>query len=184
MRFGMSNRWTNTIHLTNEQWDMNLTYKSYEGRPVSSLPQVIETFDWGLLAMGYDLRTGRFFDFRPTYYPDEDWNRLPMMDERMARWSEGLIMPYTGIRQAGRYHKYHHRYGYDLSGVKDVLRTGYEIAGSYHTDNEWDAEKQTLGQIFLRLGEAVAKDDWKTLAEADNALPVHRDLDEFLERID
>lgn len=184
MRFGMSNFRTNTIHLTNGEWDMNLTYKTYEGSPVRSLAQVLETFDWGLLAMGYDLRSSRFFDFRSVYFMDMDWDRLPMMDERMARWSAGLIVPYTGIRQAGRYHKYHHVYGYDLGAVKDVLVQGYEIAGAYHLDNQWDAEKQTLGQIFLRLGEAVAADDWATLAEADNSLPVHRDLDEFLGRID
>jgi hypothetical protein len=184
MRFGMSNYRTNTIHLSNGQWDMNLTYKTYEGHPVGSLPQVIETFDWGLLAMGYDLRARRFLDFRSTYFMDYDWNQLPMMDERMARWSAGLIVPYTGIRQAGRYHKYAHTYGYDLTLVKPVLSQGYEIAGVYHSENQWDTDKQTLGQIFLRLGEAVASDDWDTLAEADNSLPVHRDLDDFLNRID
>lgn len=184
MRFGMSNFRTNTIHLSNGRWDMNLTYKTYEGQPVRSLPQVIETFDWGLLAMGYDLRSGRFFDFRPTYFMNENWDRLPMMDERMARWSAGLIVPYTGIRQAGRYHKYAHRYGYDLGAVTDVLVQGYEIAGAYHLDNAWSTEKQKLGEIFVRLGQAIRTDDWDVLAEADNALPVHRDLDEFLERID
>jgi hypothetical protein len=184
MRFGISNFRTNTIHLSNGRWDANLTYKSYEGNAVRSLPQVIETFDWGLLAMGYDLRSGRFFDFRPTYFMNENWSRLPMMDERMTRWSQGLIVPYTGIRQAGRYHKYAHRYGYDLSACKQVLAQGYEIAGDYYLGNEYEPDKQVLGQIFLRLGEAIVSDDWPTLAEADNNLPMHRELDEFLGRID
>lgn len=184
MRFGISNYRTNTLHLSNGHWDVNMTYKTYEGRPVASLSQVLETFDWGLLAMGYDLKSGRFFDFRPTYFPDHDWDRLPMMDERMARWSQGLIVPYTGIRQAGRYHKYHHVYGYDLGAVKDVLVQGYRIAGEYHLNNAFDREKQTLGEIFVRLGEAVQADDWATLAEADTAMPIHRELDEFLNRID
>ena len=82
-----------------------------------------------------------------------------------------------------------------LRHVRDVLGNlkkhfpeyrgqGYEIAGVYHGENPYDREKQVLGDIFLRLSEAVRDDDWATLEEADNSLPVHRDLDDFLARID
>lgn len=184
MRFGVNPRFNNTIHLNNGEWDINITGKTFEGYPVRSLVQTLETFDFGLLALGYDMRRGTFTDQRLAWFPGENWYQLPMLEERHARWSDGLLVPYTGIRQAGRYHKYAHRYGYDLSLVKPALVQGYEIAAAYAASKDWSDKDQKLAVIYSRLAEAVSTDDWTELAEVDNSLPLHNDLDDLLRRLD
>ena len=51
---------------------INLVYKLVNGVPANSLAGVLESFDFGLLAQGYDLSTGTFRDMRGYLFPGLD----------------------------------------------------------------------------------------------------------------
>jgi hypothetical protein len=144
---------------------------------------VLESFDFGLLASGYELRNGEFRDMRGFFFPrEQDYRVLPLLPDRADRWANGLVTQYTGIRQAGRTVKYI-EYGYDLSKVLPVLVTGYRIAAAHHADH-FDPEKVTLGLIYDRLADHLEDGEFEKVKDADKLLPTWRDVDAILERLD
>lgn len=166
-----------------EPYEVNVVYKTFEKQPVKRLSMVLESFDFGHLAVGYELRSGDFRDMRPYFFPDAtDFKALPLLPDRHDRWANGLITQYTGIRQAGRAVKYI-SYGYDLSNVVPTLITGYRIAAQHHADH-FDPEKQTLGAIYDRLADHLEDGDHDAILEADRILPQWRDVDTILEALD
>jgi hypothetical protein len=166
-----------------QDYEVNIVYKTFEKQPVKRLSLVLESFDFGHLATGWDLRTSTFRDMRPYFFPNHtSYEALPLLPDRADRWSEGLITQYTGIRQAGRAVKYY-RYGYDMSEVFPLLITGYRIAAGHHADH-FDPEKQTLGEIYNRLADHLEDGEWDKILEADAMLPQWRDVDAILERLD
>jgi hypothetical protein len=179
---------TNSIKLKgsvnlSEEYEVNVVYKTFEKQPVKRLSLVLESFDFGLLATGYELRTGDWRDMRPFFFPGAStYISLPLLPDRADRWAEGLITQYTGIRQAGRAVKYI-GYGYDLSQVVPVLVTGYRIAAAHHADH-FDPVKVTLGEIYNRLADHLEDGDYDKIREADALLPQWRDVDAILERLD
>lgn len=180
---------TNSIKLVGhvnqgtEDYEVNVVYKTFEKQPVKRLSLVLESFDFGLLAMGWDLKTGTYRDMRPFFFPQyTSYDALPLLPDRMERWENGLITQYTGIRQAGRAVKYQ-GYGYDMSNVLPVLIDGYRIAAGHHADH-FDPEKQTLGEIYSRLADHLEDGEWDKIVEADKLLPQWRDVDAILERLD
>jgi hypothetical protein len=180
---------TNSIKLVGrfdqsiEDYEVNVVYKQFEKQPVKRLSMVLESFDFGLLASGYELRTGTWRDMRPYFFPGAStFISLPMLPDRQDRWENGLITQYTGIRQAGRAVKYM-GYGYDLSQVTPMLIDGYRIAAAHHADH-FDPEKVVLGQIYDRLADHLEDGDHDKIREADALLPQWRDVDAILERLD
>ena len=180
---------TNSIKLkgkidpTLEEYEVNVVYKTFEKQPVKRLSMVLESFDFGHLATGWDLRTGTYRDMRGFFFPNaQDYSALPLLPDRQDRWANGLITQYTGIRQAGRAVKYH-GYGYDLSQVFPTLITGYRIAAGHHADH-FDPEKVALGQIYDRLADHLEDGEFDKIKEADLMLPQWRDVDAILERLD
>lgn len=180
---------TNSIKLVGhvdpklEDYEVNIVYKTFEKQPVKRLSQVLESFDFGHLATGYELRTGEWRDMRPFFFPNAiNFGALPLLPDRQDRWRDGLITQYTGIRQAGRAVKYI-GYGYDLSNVVPDLITGYRIAASHHADH-FDPEKVMLGQIYDRLADHLENEEFDKIREADALLPQWRDVDAILERLD
>lgn len=166
-----------------EDYEVNVVYKTFEKQPVKRLSLVLESFDFGHLATGWELRTGTWRDMRPFFFPNNnDFKALPLLPDRQDRWANGLITQYTGIRQAGRAVKYH-GYGYDLSNVFPVLIEGYRIASGHHA-NHFDPEKVALGQIYDRLADHLEDGEFDKIAEADKLLPQWRDVDAILERLD
>jgi hypothetical protein len=166
-----------------EPYEVNVVYKTFEKQPVKRLSMVLESFDFGHLAVGIELRTNEFRDMRPYFFPDmKDFKALPLLPDRHDRWSNGLITQYTGIRQAGRAVKYQ-RYGYDMSLVMPTLIDGYYIAAQHH-EGHFDPEKRTLGQIYARLGDHLQAEDYDAIEEADKMLPQWRDVDAILEVLD
>jgi hypothetical protein len=166
-----------------EPYEVNIVYKTFEKQPVKRLSMVLESFDFGHLAMGYELRTGEYRDMRPYFFPNEpSFKALPLLPDRHDRWSNGLITQYTGIRQAGRAVKYH-AYGYDMTRVIPVLVQGYFIAAAHHEDH-YDPEKRALGQIYQRLGEHLDAGEHDLILEADKMLPQWRDVDAILAVLD
>lgn len=169
--------------ITAEPYEVNVVYKTFEKQPVKRLSLVLESFDFGLLAVGHQLRDGTFHDMRPYFFPQHSsFDALPLLPDRQERWENGLITQYTGIRQAGRAVKYM-AYGYDLSNVVPALIKGYRIAAGHHAGH-FDPEKVVLGQIYDRLADHLEDGDHDKIREADRLLPQWRDVDAILERLD
>ena len=159
LRFGVKQWHTNSMRLMSPSGiETNLVYKITDGHPTTSLSQVIESFDFGLLGMGYDLEDGSYRDLRSYLFPGQDPDGpLPMMPNKRANWRQGFLSQYNGLREVGRYAKYH-GYGYDMSLVKDDLATGYREAELY-LSTHFDDDKKLLGQIYGRIADHVELDE-------------------------
>jgi hypothetical protein len=166
-----------------EPYEVNVIYKQFEKQPVKRLSQVLESFDFGFLAIGVELRTNTTRDMREYFFPThQDFTTLPLLPDRADRWENGLITQYTGIRQAGRAVKYF-RYGYDMSLIMPALIKGYRIAAMHHLDH-FDPDKVTLGQIYDRLADHLESGDHDQIVAGDKLLPKWRDVDAILEVLD
>lgn len=166
-----------------EPYEVNVVYKTFEKQPVKRLSTVLESFDFGHLASGYELKDGRWHDMRPYFFPaTSSYRNLPLLPDRHERWANGLITQYTGIRQAGRLVKYL-GYGYDMSNVLPTVVQGYRIAAVHHADH-FDPQKAALGEIYSRLADHLEDGEFDKIREADMLLPQWRDVDAILERLD
>ena len=184
MRYGFKTWHTNSLKLMSPQGiEVNLVYKLTDGHPTTSLSQVLESFDFGLLATGYDLESDTYRDLRPYLFPGLDPDGpLPLMPNKRSNWRNGFISQYNGLREVGRYAKYH-GYGYDLSQVKDDLSTGYWAAASYMATT-FDAEKQQLGKIYEAIAIKIEDDAIDELAEASKQIDYKDSLDVIMEALE
>jgi hypothetical protein len=178
------NKWhTNSLKLERGGIEVNCIYKLVDGHPTTSLAQVIESFDFGLLATGIDARDGEMRDMRSYFFPGYNTRgALPLLPIRQRSWRRGLISRYQGLREAGRYAKYH-GYGYDLSMVKPDLLEGYAAASVYLID-KGDVEKVQLGEIYQSIAIAIEDDEFDKLAEMDRELIYLDDLDKIMEALE
>jgi rhodanese-related sulfurtransferase len=153
------NKWhTNSLKLTQGGIEVNVIYKLVDGHPTTSLSQVIESFDFGFLAIGIDARDGLLRDMRSFFYPGQDLNGpLPLLPIRRTSWRNGFISQYQGLREVGRYVKYHD-YGYDLTLVREDLLVGYVQVSNYLLSKS-DKDKLTLGSIYQSIAIAVEDND-------------------------
>lgn len=179
LRYGFKTWHTNSLKLHSPGGDeMNLVYKLADGHPTTSLSQVVESFDFGLLGVGYDLETNTFRDARAYLFPAEfhsPLSPLPLMPNKRSNWRSGFISQYNGLREVGRYAKYA-TYGYDLSLVKDDLVTGYDQAWLYMS-NHFDADKQQLGQIYAAIRDHIKADNITEMLKAAAVLNYKDSLD-------
>lgn len=184
LKYGFKGWHTNSMKLESLSGvETNVIYKINDGHPTSTLGQVLESFDFGLLARGLDVQSNQWRDMRPYYWPDEDPDfPKPLMLDKEEAWLGGFISQYNGLRQPWRYAHYAHDYGYDLSRVKPVLLQGYSIAASYHL-SKTDEEKQLLGQIYHKIGELIEDDDLEQLIADYKTLDFNDPLDEILEAL-
>jgi hypothetical protein len=184
LRYGFKTWHTNSLRLFSPTGvETNLVYKLADGHPTTSLSQVLESFDFGLLGTGYDLESGVYRDLRPYLFPGLDPDGpLPLMPNKRSNWRNGFISQYNGLREVGRYAKYH-GYGYDLSLVKDDLVTGYWAASSYMA-TAFDAEKQQLGKIYEAIAIKVEDDEIDELTEAFGVLDFKDSLDVIMEALE
>jgi len=181
---GMGHWHTNSIKLVMNDILVNCVYKQVDGHPTTSLAQVVESFDFGLLATGYDARDGVWRDLRSYFFPDfpDKYGPLPLLPVRREAWRSGFISQYNGLREVGRYVKYVD-YGYDLSLVRDDLITGYKSVSSYLIDRG-DADKVQLGTIYQTIGMAIEDDDLTKLREAAGEILYLDDLDKIMEKLE
>jgi hypothetical protein len=184
LRYGFKTWHTNSLRLWSPSGvETNLVYKLTDGHPTTSLAQVIESFDFGLLATGYDLETDRFMDMRGYLFPGMDPDGpLPMMPNKRANWRSGFISQYNGLRESGRYAKYA-GYGYDLSMVRDDLVTGYDAAALYMSTH-FDDDKQLLGKIYWAIARYIEADDITSLTEASKKIDYKDSLDQIMEALE
>lgn len=188
LRYGFKSWHTNSLRLMSPTGvETNLVYKLVDGHPTTSLSQVLESFDFGLLATGYDLETDRFMDLREYLFPEEIQlggidGPLPLMPAKRANWRGGYISQYNGLREAGRYAKYA-GYGYDLSLVKDDLVTGYRQAWLYMS-NHFDQDKQMLGRIYELIADHIELDHIDELTLAAKEIDYKDSLDVIMETLE
>lgn len=178
-------RWhTNSLRLLDPNGiKVNVVYKLVDGHPTTSVSQVVESFDFGLLGVGYDLKTGIRHDFRQGLFPGMDVDGpLPLMPNKRANWRGGFISQYNGLREALRYAKYTD-YGYDLSLVKLDLVEGWFQAAMYLTQRD-DPEKQQLGKIYEVIANRVEADDIDSIRAAGNELLHMDELDLIMDALE
>jgi hypothetical protein len=193
-RYGMKNWHTNSMKMTAPAalggFEVNVVYKLTEGHATTSLSQVVESFDFGLLGAGWELETDTFRDFRGALFPHlfpgpghaAHDVALPLMPNKRANWRNGFISQYNGLREAGRYVKYH-RYGYDLSLVKDDLVTGYWEAVTFYGDS-FEQEKKDLAKIYELIALKIEGDDFDDLEAAAKQIDYKDDLAVIMEALE
>lgn len=184
LKYGLKGWHTNSMRLHSvDDVETNVVYKLVDGHPTTSLAQVLESFDFGLLATGYDLETDQFRDMRDYLFPGlNPVGPLPMMPSKRDNWINGFISQYNGLREAGRYAKYH-AYGYDMSAVRSDLLTGYRMAADYMLDH-YKEDKRTLGEIYVKIAERIEADEIDDLAESYKVLDFSDPLDLILEALE
>lgn len=183
-KFGFKKWHTNSLRLVSPGGvETNLVYKLTDGHPTTSLAQVLESFDFGLLHVGYEVETGARRCIGSYMFPGEDlMGPLPLMPNKRSSWRSGFISQYNGIREVQRVIKYVD-YGYDMSRVLDDLTTGYEQA-SYYFEDHFDPEKQTLGKIYQTIGVKLAAQDWDDLRQFSKQVDYKDSLDMILEGLE
>lgn len=184
LRYGFKSWHTNSMRLHSPGGvETNLVYKLTEGHAATSLAEVIESFDFGLLCTGYETETGAYRDMQSYLFPTSSkGDALPMMPNKRVNWRGGFISQYNGLREFGRYAKYH-GYGYDMSEVKDDLAEGYRAAELY-LSNHFDAEKQTMGKIYGVIADNIEDDDIDALVQATAKIDYKDSLDSIMEALE
>lgn len=183
-RYGLRKWHTNSMRLeTPSGVEVNIVYKITDGHPTTSLSQVLESFDFGLLATGWEMESGTYRDLRPFLFSGLDINGpLPLMPNKRDNWLQGFISQYNGLREGSRYLKYL-GYGYDMSAVAADLVTGYNLASLYLTES-FDADKKALGEIYERIGESIEIGDIAELASLYKVMDFNSPMAEILERLE
>ena len=184
LKYGTRGWHTNSIKLHSPTGlETNMVHKLLSRKPVNSLAQVLESFDFGCLAMGYDLSNNTFGDMRGFMFPGLDPDGpLPMMPNKREAWRNGFISQYNGLREPGRYAKYAH-YGFDLSAVKDDLVSGYWQISAYLRDRG-DADKVLLAKIYETIAVYLEDDNITKLLDVGKELPMLDQLDQIMEALE
>lgn len=184
LRYGLQGWHTNSIKLTSPlQTEVNLVFKKVNNQATTSLAQVIESFDFGLLGAGWDLETNTFRDMREYLFPQLTLGGpYPMMPNKRDNWRNGFISQYNGIREVGRYAKYY-TYGHDMSAVKDDLVLGYRTAALYLSGRD-KADKQALGQIYEVIARRIEDDEIAELLEASKEILYLDELDAIMDALE
>lgn len=182
LHYGTKGWHTNSMRLINpEGVEVNLIYKTVARHPTNSLSQVLETFDFGLLALGWETEDGTFRDARPYQFPGLDAEGpLPLLPWRAEAFRQGHFREHQGLRTFGRAARYFGDYGYDGSLVVNDLVEGYMNAAEYY-ENRMEQEKIQLGAIYRKAGFLLEDQDWVKLKEASDLLPRMNTLDEIYE---
>lgn len=184
LRYGFNHWHTNSLKLDSPMGtEVNLVFKLVDKHPTTSLAQVIESFDFGLLAMGYETETGLKRDLRPYLFPGMDIDGpLPLMPNKREAWRGGFISQYNGIRECGRYAKYV-SYGYDLSLVKEDLLAGYWAAAEYLSNRD-KPEMVKLGKIYEAIAGHIEWDNIDELVIASKEMVYLDSLDAIMEALE
>lgn len=189
LKYGFKGWHTNSIKLQGFGSDVNLVFKIVDGHPTSSLAQCIESFDFGLLAIGgYDCELKTWRDMRSylfsgtAHQQDIDEGRLALMPNKRDAWRNGFISQYVGLREFGRYVKYND-YGYDMRFVKDDLITGYWGVSEYLGQRTDHPDKVKLGLIFENISMLLEKDDFPKLRLAAKEIVYEDDLDAIMDQL-
>lgn len=180
--FGTHGWHTNSMRLFNpEGIEVNIIYKTVGRHPTTSLSQVLETFDFGLLSLGWETETGVFRDARPYQFPGMDPDGpLPLLPWRREQLTQGHFREHQGLRTFGRAARYFHEYGYDGTLILPDLVSGYHSAADYY-ENRMEDEKIHLGNVYRKVAFLLEDEDWDELSKAAALVPSMNVLDELYE---
>lgn len=180
LHYGTHGWQTNSMRLFNpEGIEVNLIYKTVGRHPTPSLSQVIETFDFGLLSVGWETETGTFRDARSYQFPTlAPHGPLPLLPWRRESTVNGHFREHQGLRTFGRAARYFHTYGYDGSFVVPDLVQGYQNAALYLSDRT-DEAKRELGLMYQKIALLLDDRDWPALIEAAEIVPKMDTIDEL-----
>lgn len=182
-RYGFNHWHTNSMKLLDprKQIEVNVIYKRVDGHETTRLSQVLESFDYGLLGVGYETETGRFHDMRTYFFGPgaDDGRALPMLPYRQEGISAGFMSQHIMLRMPGRYARYAHTYGYDLSLVKPTLIEGYDSYARYKRDRT-KPDDQALAQIAASIARHIEFDEYDELLAFEKALPSADGLDDIM----
>lgn len=184
LHYGMGKWHTNSLRLESLHGvEVNVVYKLVGGNATRTLAQVLESFDFGLLGVGFDSEANMWRDMRSYLFPGYDLDGpLPMMPDKHRAWSNGLISSYNGLREGYRFAKYSN-YGYDMSMVAPVLVQGYRIAGAYHQGKDRE-DQQLLGEIYFTIADRIDMGQHDELIESYSQLEFSDPLDQILEALE
>jgi hypothetical protein len=190
LEYGFKAWHTNSMKLLDDTTgtEVNVIYKRVDGHETTRLSQVLESFDFGLLGVGYETLTGRFKDMREYLFPGV-WDPhapdapLPMMDYRADTVGKGYMSQHIMMRTPGRFARYASTYGYDLSLVKPTLVAGYQSFADYKLARS-KPEDLALGQIAETLGQHIALDMYDELLLFEKKLVVADGLDDIMEALE
>jgi hypothetical protein len=188
LRYGLKGWHTNSLRLMSPGGvETNLVYKLTEGHAATSLAEVLESFDFGLLGTGWDLEHDTFRDMRSYLFPDARVDdlvigRLPMMPNKRSNWRQGFISQYNGLREMGRYAKYY-KYGYPMDLIKDDLATGYRMAALYYSTG-FKPEHPQMEAIYSAIAEHIELDHIDELELAAKDIDYTDSLDAIMEALE
>ena len=170
LKYGTKGWHTNSMRLLSpELTETNIVFKTEGRHPLSSLSQVLESFDFGLLAMGYETEYSMFRDLRDYLFPGLDPDGpLPLTPKRRNDWLQGFISQYAGTRQATRVARYALN-GYDMSMVIEDVSIGYRNAALYHSSSPKEGA-DTLSQIYLTLASLLEDEEFEKILDASKEL--------------
>ena len=187
LSYGFNNWHTNSMKLLSNASDLevNVIYKRVDGHETTRLSQVLESFDFGLLALGYETQTGRFHDMRPYFFGAGCDNTTPLglLPYREASLHQGYMSQHIMLRTPGRYARYAHSYGYDLSLVKPVLIAGYLNYAEYKK-NRSSNDDLLLASIAESLAAHIELDEFDELVKFEKGLPAADTLDQIYQSLE
>lgn len=177
--FGVGSFHTNSMRLFNGTVETNVVHKKLGRQPLRALEEVIASFDFGLLAVGYDLELGSFHDFRSAFFPGLDPDGpLPLMPSRQKLISRGQMSRHTALRQGARVAKYAER-GYDMSLVVPVLIDGYEKLAVY-LSTSFKEENRGFALVCETIAAHLGVGNWQHLLDAEKELDKDDELDAIM----
>lgn len=185
LNFGTKGWQTHSMRLTSpEGIEVNVIYKTVNRAPTDSLSKVLESFDFGLLALGWETEDGTFRDMREYMFGSgiDLHAPLPLLPWRREQIQQGHFREHQGLRMFGRAARYFGDYGYDGSLVVPVMSEGYFNAAQYY-QNRSKPEDLVLGNIYAHVALLLDDGDWAQLAESSAALPGMDTLDELYQKL-
>jgi hypothetical protein len=184
-KYGFNGWHTNSMELhTKTGLKVNLIYKEIGRKPLGSLAEVVQSFDFGFLAMGYSLEfDDKLRDMRGYLFPtSRPGGPYPMMEDKRINWIRGFFGQFTGLREPDRYSRFCTR-GYDLSLVKPDLIEGYRQSALYHS-TLFEEEKRFLAEVWTKLADLIEDDDHDQIIKAYKEIDKKDSLDQIMEKLD
>jgi len=188
LNYGFNAWHTNSMKLIDSTFgtEVNVIYKRVERHETTQLSQVIESFDFGLLGVGYETATKTLRDMRGYLFPSikgaTSGAPLPMIDYRRSNIEQGFMSSHIMMRTPGRYARYE-GYGYDMSRVKPTMVDGYHAYADYK-EQRTKVEDVTLGKIARLLAQHLEYDNFEEIRKYEKTIPMSDGLDDILEALE
>lgn len=154
------------VHSMNMQHDdglrVNFVYKTLPSdaghRPVTNASGVVESFDFGFLAVAYDLADATWHDFRKALFPNvKEGQPYGLTPYRRRDYMEGFFSPWLILRVAGRYLKYLER-GFDMRTISQQLIEGYRKASLLYLQDPSE-ESKLRARVCVSIASAIELND-------------------------